>query len=66
MVHVVLRQDAIQEAATLQAEIAMLETEYIAAKHTIAQRVAQLDGFDTEVDKIFITRANRDTLARTN
>jgi hypothetical protein len=66
VVHVVMRKEATQESAQLRAEIAMLETEFIEAKHTIATRVSQLDGFDTEVEKIFVARSDRDTLARNN
>lgn len=66
VLHVVMRKEATQESAQLRAEIAMLETEFIQAKHTIAKRVSQLQGFDTEVDKIFVARSSRDTLAQNN
>ena len=64
VVHVVMRKEATQESAQLRAEIAMLETSFIEAKHTIAMRVASLEGFDQEVEKVFLARTERDTLAR--
>lgn len=67
VIHVVMRKEAVQESAALRAEIALLETRFIEAKHTITRRVAELDGYyDTEVDKVFVMRGNRDTLAQNN
>lgn len=66
VVHVVMRKEASQDIGQLRAEIATLETQFIEAKHTITKRVAQLDGYDTEVDKVFVTRTGRDTLAQNN
>jgi hypothetical protein len=61
-----MRKEADQEAAQLRADIAILEHQYIAAKHTIATRVATLEGFDREVDKIFVTRPASANLAQNN
>lgn len=56
VVHVVMRQDAVSEIKNLQTEIAMLESAYIEAQHTIASRIAVLDGYNTETPKIFVSR----------
>lgn len=56
VVHVVMRQDAAAEIKELQTEIAVLESAYIDAQHTIASRIAMLDGYSTETEKIFVSR----------
>ena len=56
VVHVVMRQDAVVEIKELQTEIAVLESAYIEAQHTIASRIAVLDGYNTETEKIFVSR----------
>jgi hypothetical protein len=56
VVHVVMRQDAAVEIKELQTEIAVLESAYIDAQHTIASRIALLDGYSTETEKIFVSR----------
>jgi ribosome-binding ATPase YchF (GTP1/OBG family) len=56
VIHVVMRQDALQDIKTLQTEIAVLESSYIEAQHTIASRIAVLDDYSTETDKIFVSR----------
>ena len=66
VVQVVMRKEADRESIQLKAEIAQLETRYIESRHTIAARMATLDGFNTEVDKIFVTRADGDALVRAN
>ncbi len=57
VVHVVMRQDAAVEIKELQTEIAVLESEYIDAQHTISSRIAMLDGYSTDSEKIFVSRA---------
>jgi len=56
VVHVVMRQEAIQETQNLKNQIALLETEYITAQHTIAARMASVDGYREDSEKIFVAR----------
>ena len=60
VVHVVMRQDAASEINDLQTEIAILESAYIEAQHTISSRIALLDGYSTETEKIFVSRGSVD------
>lgn len=62
VVHVVMRKEAVQEQNVLRTEIAMLETNYIQAQHTIAARIATLDGYNVETSKVFVSREASDTL----
>ena len=64
VVHVVMRKEADQSYNQLQAEIALLETDYIAAQHTIAERIVALEGYQRQAPKIFVSRTN--TLVRAN
>lgn len=66
VVHVVMRKEADQTHNQLQADIAQLETRYIAAQHEIAGRIATLEGYQKEIKKTFISRADTDTLVRAN
>jgi hypothetical protein len=56
VIHVVMRQEALQDVKTLQTEIAVLESAYIEAQHVIAARIATLDDFNSDAEKIFVTR----------
>lgn len=56
VLNVVVRKEADNSKATLQSEIAVLETSIIAAQHTISERLASLDGFTADENKIFVTR----------
>jgi len=56
VVHVVMRTEFSQEQNSLRTEIAMLEAQYIESQHTIAARIASLQGYDTDVAKIFVSR----------
>ncbi len=62
VVEVVTRNDFSDEHQQLRAEIASLESEYIKTQHTIAARVATLDGFDTDAEKVFVNRTIRTDL----
>lgn len=64
VVHVVMRKEADQSYNQLQAEIAMLETEYITSQHKIAERIVSLEGYQRKAPKIFVSRTN--TLVRAN
>jgi hypothetical protein len=54
VVHVVMRKEATAEIGKLRSEIARLETSYIEAKHVISAKVATLEGYNQNQDKIFI------------
>jgi len=56
VVEVVLRTEYTQEQNQLNTEIALLESQFIEAQHTIAARIATLQGYDTDVAKIFVSR----------
>jgi len=56
VVHVVMRKEAMQDAQDLKNQIALLETEYITAQHTIAARMATVDGYREDSEKIFVSR----------
>lgn len=53
---VVMRTEHVQNQNQLHAEIAMLESAYIETQHTVASRIATLDGYDTDTAKIFVSR----------
>lgn len=65
VLHVVMRQEASQHISQLRSEIAHLESSYIEAKHQISARVANLDGFNQDQDKIFISKAEQSLVLRT-
>jgi len=56
VVHVVMRTQYTQEQNTLRNDIAMLEASYIESQHAVAARIASLQGYDTDVSKIFVSR----------
>lgn len=56
VVEVVLRSQHETEIKKLYSELAELESSYVMAQHRIASEIAQLDGYETEIEKIFITR----------
>ena len=56
VVQVVMRTDYIQQQNKLNAEITMLDASYIEAQHTIASRIANLEGYDTDTAKVFVSR----------
>ena len=58
VVHVVLQKETTQEIQLLRNEIALLESEYITAQHTIAARMATAEGFEAERSKVFVSRDN--------
>ncbi|MAQ59517.1 hypothetical protein CL638_02315 [bacterium] len=66
VVHVVMRKEADRSQSELQAEIANLESQYIAAQHKVASQIASLDGYQKEVAKTFVSRTDTDTLVRAN
>jgi predicted transcriptional regulator len=56
VVQVVMRTEFAQEQNALRTDIAMLEAQYIESQHTIAARISSLQGYDTDVTKIFVSR----------
>lgn len=56
VVQVVMRTDFIQQQRDLNAEIAELESSFIESQHVIASRIATLEGYNTDAEKIFVSR----------
>jgi len=66
VVHVVMRKEASQDISALKTEIAVLETSFIEAQHIIANRIATLEGYDTDTAKVFVTRGETSLVLRDN
>jgi hypothetical protein len=66
VVQVVLRTEHIQKLQTLNTEIATLESAYIESQHVIANRIALLDGYDTNTTKVFVSRHQAGLVLRNN
>ncbi len=66
VVHVVMRKESSHEANELRTQIAMLETSYIEAQHKIADRIANLDGYSIDTEKVFVTRGETNLVLRDN
>lgn len=62
VVHVVMRKEAMQDVQELKNQIALLETEYITVQHTIAARMAAVDGYREDSEKVFVARTNTPNL----
>lgn len=62
VVHVVLQKETIHTIQDLKNEIAVLESDYIEAQHTIAARMATIDGLTAERNKTFVRRATESEL----
>lgn len=58
VIHVVLREEAERTMSDRNTEIANLEASLIEAQFTITERVASLDDYQTEHEKIFVTRGD--------
>ena len=56
VVQVVMRTEHERDKNTLNNEIALLEATYIKSQHVVASRIASLDGYNTEVPKVFVSR----------
>lgn len=56
VVQVVMRTEQVQKQHQLHTEIAILEAAYIEAQHTIASRIASLEGYNKNTPKIFVSR----------
>jgi hypothetical protein len=66
VVHVVMRKEATQTIGHLRSEISSLEAKYIEAKHEISAKVATVDGFNQNQNKVFISRDDRSLVLRTS
>lgn len=64
VVHVVMRKEASQEIGKLRSEIASLEASYIEAKHQISAKVADIDGFSENQEKVFISKSEQSLVLR--
>lgn len=56
VVHVVIRKEVMQDLQDTKNQIALLETEYIGAQHTIAASMAAVSEFQEDQTKIFVMR----------
>lgn len=56
VVQVVMRTEHVQKQNKLNTELAMLEASYIEAEHTISAKIATLEGYDTNTEKVFVSR----------
>ena len=62
VVHVVLQKETLRDIQDLKNQIAVLESDYIAGQHSIAARMANIEGLEAERDKIFVHRTRTDGL----
>ncbi len=62
IVHVVIRKEISQDMVKMNSEISQLENQYIAAQHSVSNKIASLDGYKEVKDKVFIDRTH-DNLA---
>ena len=56
VVQVVMRTDYVKQQREVHAEIAQLEAKFIESQHTIAARIADLDEYNEDTPKIFVSR----------
>jgi len=64
VVQVVMRTEFVDQQRETQAAIALLESEFIEAQHAIAARVATLEGYDTNTEKVFVSRTQASFVLR--
>lgn len=57
VLHVVMRQEYQQTIKELTSNIGQLETQYIVAQHKLSADVANLDGYTTVEEKVFIDKS---------
>lgn len=62
VVHVVLQKETMRNIQDIKNEIAVLESAYIESQHTIAARMATLDGMSAERNKTFVHRTPKTDL----
>ncbi|MCA9362337.1 hypothetical protein KC906_03095, partial [Candidatus Kaiserbacteria bacterium] len=57
VVQVVMRTEYTQQQRELSADIALLESSYIEAQHKVAARIGDLEGYESDAPKMFVSRA---------
>lgn len=62
VVHVVLQKETIREIQDLKNQIAVLESDYIESQHSIAARMANVEGLQAERNKVFVRRDTQNEL----
>jgi len=62
VVHVVLRKEVVASIRDVESQIASLESSYINAQHTVSDKMATLESFTQNENKIFVTRGAEPTL----
>lgn len=62
VVHVVLRKEVVASIRDVESQIASLESSYINAQHTVSDKMASLESFTQNDDKIFVQRGAAPTL----
>jgi hypothetical protein len=58
VVHVVLRKEVHQQIATIESEIASLESSYITVQHHVSNKIAALENFTEADNTVFIKRGD--------
>jgi hypothetical protein len=64
VIHVVMREELEQSIHERQTTIAALEARLIEAQFTITERVAALDDYQTEPEKLFVMRGESNLVLR--
>lgn len=62
VVHVVLRKEVVASIRDVESQIASLESSYINAQHTVSDKMATLESFTQNENKIFVERNAKPTL----
>lgn len=66
VVHVVLRKEVMTNMHSIESDIAMLESKYIEAQHIVSDKIATLEDFTANDNKVFLTRGDTPTLVLSN
>ena len=66
VVHVVLRKEVVSSIRDVESQIASLESSYINAQHTVSDKMATLENFTQNDNKIFVERGAKPTLVLSN
>jgi hypothetical protein len=64
VVHVVMRKEATSRIGQMRSDIAALEASYIEARLQISSKVASLEGFSQNQEKIFINKEEQSLVLR--
>lgn len=66
VVQVVMRTDYVKQQHELSAEIAQLEATFIGSQHAVAARIATLEGYNTDIPKVFVSRSQSSLVLNSN